>query len=149
WPALKLVIVGADPTPAVRRLGELPGVTVTGSVPDVRPFLRGAALMVAPLNIARGTQNKILEAMALGVPVVSSKIAAGGVDASAPEHLLVAEDAPGYAAAIRRVLDDPAERDRLAVAGRTRMRTHHAWDSSMRRLDGIIKRCLSNYRGGA
>ena len=71
----------------------LPGVTVTGSVPDVRPYLRRAALMVAPLNIARGTQNKILEAMAMGVPVVTSRVAAGGVDASAPEHFLVGVDA--------------------------------------------------------
>ncbi|HQX61771.1 MAG TPA: TIGR03087 family PEP-CTERM/XrtA system glycosyltransferase, partial [Burkholderiaceae bacterium] len=63
-PAMKLLIVGADPSPAMRELGQLPGVTVTGSVPDVRPHIRGSALMVAPLNIARGTQNKILEAMA-------------------------------------------------------------------------------------
>src|SRR4029453_5458921 len=62
-PGLKLLIVGADPSPAVLRLGTLRGVTVTGSVADVRPYLRRAALMVAPLNIARGTQNKILEAM--------------------------------------------------------------------------------------
>ena len=68
-PALKLLIVGADPSPAVLQLGRTsPNVTVTGSVPDVRPYLRKSALMVAPLNIARGTQNKILEAMALGRP---------------------------------------------------------------------------------
>ena len=58
-PALRLLIVGADPTAAVLRLGDLPGVTVTGSVPDVRPYVRQSAVMVAPLNIARGTQNKI------------------------------------------------------------------------------------------
>ena len=77
-PNVKLLIVGADPSPAVRRLGEQPGVTVTGSVPDVRPYVRASAAMVAPLNIARGTQNKILEAMAMGVPVVTSAAAAGG-----------------------------------------------------------------------
>src|SRR5215472_2130393 len=69
-PALKLLIVGADPSPAVRNLQSLPGVTVTGSVPDVRPYLWRSALMVAPLAITRGTQNKILESMAAGVPVV-------------------------------------------------------------------------------
>ena len=68
------MIVGADPSPKVRQLGAIPGVTVTGSVPDVRPYVRRSALMVAPLNIARGTQNKILEAMALGVPVVTSAV---------------------------------------------------------------------------
>ena len=64
-------------------------MTVTGSVPDVRPYVRRSALMVAPLNIARGTQNKILEAMAMGVPVVTSRVAAGGVDAVDGEHFLV------------------------------------------------------------
>ncbi|HEX6136687.1 MAG TPA: TIGR03087 family PEP-CTERM/XrtA system glycosyltransferase, partial [Casimicrobiaceae bacterium] len=143
-PATKLAIVGADPSPAVRRLGEIPGVTVTGSVPDVRPFVRGAALMVAPLNIARGTQNKILEAMAMGVPVVTSRVAAGGVDAQGGEHFLVASTPAEYAAAIERIAGDPAERARLAAAGRARMLSHHAWERSMRRLDAIIERCIAN-----
>ena len=97
---LKLLIVGADPSPAVRKLGELPGVTVTGSVPDVRSYLHRSALMVAPLNIARGTQNKILEAMSAGVPVVTSAIAAGGVDALDREHFLVGSSPQEYAAAM-------------------------------------------------
>lgn len=142
-PSLKLYIVGADPTPAVRRLGALPGVTVTGSVPDVRPYLHRSALMVAPLNIARGTQNKILEAMAAGVPVVVSTTAAGGVDAVAGEHLLVADTPEQYTRAILRLLENPAERQRLAHAGRERMLSHHAWESSMRRLDLIIERCVA------
>jgi sugar transferase (PEP-CTERM/EpsH1 system associated) len=145
-PATTLAIVGADPSPAMRELGKLPGVTVTGSVPDVRPYLHEAALMVAPLNIARGTQNKILEGMAAGVPVIASRVAAGGVDASAPEHLLTATTPDEYVAAILRVLDDPAERTRLARAGRGRMLSHHAWAQSMRRLDGIVEHCLAQSR---
>jgi hypothetical protein len=144
-PAMKLLIVGADPTPAMRQLGDLPGVTVTGSVPDVRPFIRKSALMVAPLNIARGTQNKILEAMAMGVPVVTSAIAAGGVDAQSEEHFLVADTPQDYARAILRIVDDPQERNRLASAGRQRMLTNHAWTGSMQRLDGIIERAISNF----
>jgi sugar transferase (PEP-CTERM/EpsH1 system associated) len=144
-PNIKLTIVGADPSPGVRKLGELPGVTVTGSVPDVRPYVRASAAMVAPLNIARGTQNKILEAMAMGVPVVTSGAAAGGVDAQNVEHFLVADTPSGYADAILRILDDPAERRRLAVAGRERMLTNHAWPNSMRRLDGIVERCIDGY----
>ena len=142
-PTLKLLIVGADPSPRMRRLGDIDGVTVTGSVPDVRPYLARSALMAAPLAIARGTQNKILEAMAAGVPVVTSHVAAGGVDASAPEHFLAASTPDEYAAAILRILDDPAERRRLSKAGRARMLSHHAWDKSMQRLDGIIERCLA------
>jgi len=146
-PSLKLLIVGAEPSPAVRKLGELPGVTVTASVPDVRPYLARSALMVAPLNIARGTQNKILEAMAAGVPVVASSVAAGGVDALEWEHFLVASAPGDYAQAILHVLDNPLERRRLAAAGRARMLSHHAWPSSMRRLDGIIERCLAARTG--
>ncbi|MCB1932291.1 MAG: TIGR03087 family PEP-CTERM/XrtA system glycosyltransferase [Candidatus Accumulibacter sp.] len=142
---LKLLIVGADPSPEMRRLGELPGVTVTGSVPDVRPFVRKSALMVAPLNIARGTQNKILEAMAMGVPVVTSRVAAGGVDAESVTHFLVADTPEEYSEAILRVLDDPAERQRLAIAGRQRMLSNHAWPHSMERLDQIIDRCITNF----
>ncbi len=152
WPLLKrarpdmnLLIVGADPSPAMRKLGELPGVTVTGSVPDVRPFIRKSALMVAPLNIARGTQNKILEAMAMGVPVVTSTIAAGGVDAESETHFLVADTPPAYAQAIMRIIDSPAERNRLAMAGRQRMLSHHAWPRSMERMDGIIDRGIKNF----
>jgi hypothetical protein len=148
-PKVRLFVVGADPSSAVRKLGELPGVTVTGSVPDVRPYLQRSALMVAPLNIARGTQNKILEAMASGVPVVVSRIAAGGVDAVAGEHFAVASTPGEQAQAILHILDDPAERRRLAVAGRERMLSHHAWDRSMQRLDRIIERCLGSWRKGS
>ena len=141
-PQIKLMIVGADPSAAVRKLGELPGVIVTGSVPDVRPYLHQSALMIAPLNIARGTQNKILEAMAAGVPTVVSGVAAGGVDAVAGEHFLVADTPAQYTQAILRILDDPAERLRLAQSARERILTNHAWPSSMRRLDKIIEQCM-------
>ena len=138
-PALKLLIVGADPSPAMRALGDLPGVTVTGSVPDVRPYIRSSALMVAPLAIARGTQNKILEAMAMGVPVVTSAAAAGGVDAEAEHHFLVADSAQEIVHAVLRVVESPSERGRLGGAGRARMLSHHAWPRSMQRLDVIIE----------
>ena len=141
-PALKLLIVGADPSPAMQALGQRPGVTVTGSVPDVRPFVRGSALMVAPLAIARGTQNKILEAMAMGVPVVTSRVAAGGVDAEAERHLLVADTPQEIADAVLLVTSDAAERHRLAVAGRDRVRSHHDWSRSMQRLDTLIAGCI-------
>ena len=152
WPLLKarearmkLLIVGADPSPEMRALGQLPGVTVTGSVPDVRPYIRGSALMVAPLAIARGTQNKILEAMAMGVPVVTSRVAAGGVDADPQTHLLVADSAAQITQAILRITENAAERERLAHAGRSRMLSHHAWPRSMQRLDALIARCRESF----
>ncbi|MEO8922439.1 MAG: TIGR03087 family PEP-CTERM/XrtA system glycosyltransferase, partial [Caldimonas sp.] len=148
-PALKLMIVGADPATAIRKLGERPGVTVTGSVVDVRPLVRRSVVMVAPLAIARGTQNKILEAMALGVPVITSRIAAGGVDAEPGEHLLTADTASEQVEAILRLIDSPDERRRLALAGRQRVLSHHAWSQSMRRLDGIVERCVDRFKQGA
>ncbi|MGL4409644.1 TIGR03087 family PEP-CTERM/XrtA system glycosyltransferase [Zoogloea sp.] len=144
-PALKLLIVGADPSPAVRKLAELDGVTVTGSVPDVRPYVRSSALMVAPLNIARGTQNKILEAMAMGVPVVTSSVAAGGVDAESEKHFLVADTPEDYARQVLRICSSAAERQRLAESGRARMLSNHAWPRSMERLDAIIARCIQQF----
>ena len=145
-PNVKLLIVGADPPPSVRKLADLPGVTVTGPVSDVRPFLLRSALMVAPLNIARGTQNKILEAMASGVPVVAGHAAAEGVDAVPGDHFAVASSPDEHAQMILRILGDPAERRRLALAGRERMLSHHAWERSMLRLDRIIDRCLATWR---
>lgn len=145
-PAAKLLIVGADPIPSIRALGAIDGVTVTGSVPDVRPYLRRSAAMVAPLHIARGTQNKILEAMAMGVPVVTSSKAAGGVDALAGDHFLVGDTPAEVAAACLRIMADADERRRLSESGRARMLSHHAWDRSMRRLDGIVDACLDRFR---
>ena len=145
-PQMKLLIVGADPSPAMLALGQRPGVTVTGSVPEVQPYIRGSALMVAPLAIARGTQNKILEAMAMGVPVVTSSVAAGGVDAEPENHLLVADTPQQIAAAVLRITQNPAQRQHFAKSGRERMLSHHAWPRSMQRLDGIIERCLRGYR---
>jgi polysaccharide biosynthesis protein PslH len=144
-PALRLQIVGADPSPEIRKLGELPGVTVTGTVPDVRPYVTQAALTVAPLRIARGTQNKILEAMAMGTPVVCSSVAAGGVDAVPGEHIVTADIREDMCNAILHILDNPAERARLAQAGRARVLSNHAWPSSMKRLDAIIERCVSGF----
>lgn len=144
-PNMKLVIVGADPPREVLALAELPGVTVTGSVDDVRPYVRSSALMIAPLAIARGTQNKILEAMAMGVPVVTSSVAASGVDADAQAHFLVEDSTADTVAAVLRIIESPSERARLASAGRSRMLTHHDWTRSMHRMDVLVEACLKKY----
>ncbi len=137
-PGTRFEIVGADPSPEIRALGQLPGVTVTGSVPDVRPYVTRAALTIAPLEIARGTQNKILESMAMGVPVVCSRQAAGGVDAVPGEHLLVHDTPAELVEAIVRILGSRELRRQLADAGRARVLSNHSWPSSMQRLDALI-----------
>jgi len=137
-PGTRFEIVGADPSREIRELGQLPGVTVTGSVPDVRPYVTRAALTIAPLQIARGTQNKILESMAMGVPVVCSRQASGGVDAVPGEHLLACDSREQLVDAIVQILGSRELRERLSVAGRSRVLANHSWPSSMRRLDALI-----------
>lgn len=141
-PATRFAIVGADPPPSIRELARRPGVTVTGSVPDVRQYVSRAALTIAPLKIARGTQNKVLESMAMGVPVVCSPAVSKGVDAVPGEHLLCASGRDELVQAIERVLDSPAVRDRLARAGRERVSARHSWSGSMARLDALIAASL-------
>jgi len=142
FPGLSFQVVGANPSARIKRLGSLPGVTVTGSVPDVRPYVHASALTIAPLVIARGTQNKILESMALGVPVVSSVEAAKGVDARPGADIAVASTPSEYREAIGRILSDREERERLSAAGRQRVVQKHSWDASMALLDGLIERCM-------
>ena len=138
-PEVRLTLVGAKPSKAIQDLGQRPGITVTGTVPDVRPFVTGSAVSIAPLNIARGTQNKILEALAMGVPVVTSDTAASGVDVVPGEHLLSAAGPEAFAEAVLRLLADPEERRRFGAAGRARMESHHKWSVSMQRLDTILE----------
>ena len=145
-PGVTLTIVGAAPRRAVRRLAEIPGVTVTGTVEDVRPFVQASALTVAPLKIARGTQNKVLESMAMGVPVVASTLAAGGVDAVPGEHLLAAADTRGLVEAIVGLLGDPARRQDFARAARARVEARHNWPASMARFDALIERTCGRAR---
>jgi sugar transferase (PEP-CTERM/EpsH1 system associated) len=137
-PGATLTIVGAAPPTRIRDLARRPGVVVTGSVPDVRPYVRRAAVTVAPLRIARGTQNKILEALAMGVPTVASVTAAGGVDAEPGRDFLTASTPAEHASAVIRLLENPDERHRFAVAGRVRMESHHDWSRSMQILDRLI-----------
>lgn len=145
-PNARLLIVGADPSPAVVKLGQQPGVTVTGSVPDVREFVRRSAIMAAPLAIARGTQNKILEAMAMGVPVITSTIAANGVDAVKNEHFLVADSAEDCAQSILKVMQDSGYRRQLATAGMGRVKSHHDWSSAMTRFSRILQQSVLNFQ---
>lgn len=140
-PKAKLLIVGAEPSPAIRKLGALPGVEVTGSVPDVRPYVLRSAAMIAPLSIARGTQNKILEAMALGVPVITSTVAVKGVDAEPEKHVLVGDSPAELTQASLRLMNSRAERARLAEAGRARVLSHHNWAASLERLERLVERC--------
>ena len=132
----RFAIVGANPGPAVQALTSLPGVQVTGRVADVRPWLAHAAVAVAPLRIARGIQNKVLEAMAMGRPVVASPQAFEGVAATPGRDLLVAEGATAMAEAIGAV--HGGAHPGLAAAARAAMENSYAWAASLRRLDDLL-----------
>lgn len=137
-PNVEFRIIGSNPSPAVQRLGDVPGVVVTGHVPDVRPFLKDAVVSVAPLRMARGTQNKILESMAMGLPVVTTPDAAKGIQAIPGEHILVAADPDSFAGQVVEVLRNPELRLRFANDGRERVNSAHVWSRSMEVLDNIF-----------
>jgi sugar transferase (PEP-CTERM/EpsH1 system associated) len=135
---VQFYIVGMDPTAAVRRLADGDHIVVTGRVEDVRPYFDSAAVAVAPLRVARGLQNKVLEAMAMRVPVVASPAAFAGIHAVAGRDLLVAADPNEFSRAILTLLRDPVARERFAAAGRTCVETNHNWSRLLERLEGLV-----------
>jgi sugar transferase (PEP-CTERM/EpsH1 system associated) len=137
-PSAELRIIGSNPSRAIRKLASIPGVTVTGHVPDVRTYLEDAALGVVPLRLARGTQNKILELMAAGIPVVTTATAAKGIQAVAGRDLLVADQPAQFAQQVLDVLEQPELRSRLAAAGARQVAAAHAWEPSMARFEEIL-----------
>jgi sugar transferase (PEP-CTERM/EpsH1 system associated) len=138
-PNAELRIVGSNPTNAVRRLATIPGITVTGHVVDVRPYLANATLAVAPLRLARGTQNKILESMAMGIPVVATAEAAKGITATPGKHLLVAHDGDTFASQVINLMQNEELRRNLSHAGRKKISRTHTWSYSMSILEEILK----------
>lgn len=137
-PDVQLCVVGMDPTPAVRRLADEDRVVVTGRVDDVRPYFDSAAVAVAPLRVARGLQNKVLEAMAMRVPVVASPAAFEGISAVAGRDLLVAAGPKAFSRAVVTLLRDPDARERYAAAGRTCVETNHNWSRLLQRLEDLV-----------
>uniref|UniRef100_I2Q331 Sugar transferase, PEP-CTERM/EpsH1 system associated n=1 Tax=Desulfovibrio sp. U5L TaxID=596152 RepID=I2Q331_9BACT len=133
-------IVGSNPAPRVRALAGLPGVGVTGAVPDVRPFVAEAAVSVAPMRIARGVQNKVLEAMAMGKAVVATEQAFEGIEAVAGEDLCVVPDEPeAFAAAVAGLLADPAGAAAMGRRARRRMERHYAWAARLKTLEELLR----------
>ena len=140
-PNARLLIVGRDPTPAVQALAELPGVTVTGFVEDVRPYLEEASVFAAPLRFGAGIQNKLLEAMAMQVPSVVSALAADGLrNASGDLPPVVIEDEPAaFTAALVQALDRAAADDTPDAAARDYVARNFDWGRSGGDLASILE----------
>jgi polysaccharide biosynthesis protein PslH len=137
-PGARLRLVGHRPSAAVRRLSRLPGVEVTGSVPDVMPHLASATVFVAPLRIGGGFPNKVAEALAAGVPAVATPAGNGGVRGLVPgDHLLVAETAEEFVRRTLALLEDAGLRGRLRESGRRFMWANYRWDNIGAQLERI------------
>ena len=138
WPHLRFYIVGRSPTPEVQALAS-EGVVVTGTVDDVRPYLRHAALVVAPLRLARGIQNKVLEAMAMGRPVVASRECAEPVDAVEARDFMTAGTVEEYHRQIETLLLSPERAAAMGHAARQRVVERYSWKAHLARIDRFLE----------
>lgn len=138
----RVTLAGSRPDPAVQRLAQTPGVSVTGYVADIRPYVQGAAVCAIPLRVARGVQNKVLEAMAMGVPVVASPAAAEGIAATPDESIAVApvdDDGEAFAAAIVQLIDDTVKASAMARAARAVVLEGYGWQPQADALYALLR----------
>lgn len=135
-PSARFAIVGRNPTDAVKSLAKQPGVIVTGEVADVRGWLAAAAVVVAPLKLARGVQNKVLEAMAMARPVVASDPAAEGIDHA--DTIRTGGTVGEIAEEVNRLIADPAKAMALGAAAREQVIARYSWDARLAVLDEIL-----------
>jgi sugar transferase (PEP-CTERM/EpsH1 system associated) len=147
-PDVRLRIVGSAPVPEIRALARDPSITVTGEVADLREAVRGATVSVCPITVKAGIQNKVLEAMAMGVPVVATSEGSAGLLAQPGEDLLVATTAAEFADQVCRLLADEALRQRLSAAGRRYVQTNHRWEAAAERFEELYQDAIER-RGSA
>lgn len=139
-PAATLKIVGRNPSDKLRRIASTRSVDVTGTVDDVRPHVREAAVYIVPLRVGSGTRLKIFEAMAMGKAVVSTALGAEGLPITDGENILLADSPEGFARTVIRLLRDPAERGRLGEAARQLVTLNYSWASASRSFDEMLSR---------
>ncbi len=141
-PSATLRIVGRSPTRRVRRLNHIPGVRVVGEVDDVTAELRGFDLSIAPMRIARGLQNKVLEAMAAAKPVVLTCAAADGIKADHNREFFIADTPVAISANVSWLLNDETARSRMGQAARSFVAANHRWEGILRRFELIVTRAV-------
>jgi sugar transferase (PEP-CTERM/EpsH1 system associated) len=145
WPHVRarvrdaqLMIVGRNPPADIVRLAKLPGVTVTGEVPEVRRYLASSRVVIAPLRIARGMPNKVLEAMAMQRPVVATSTVADCLDIEPGRHVLIADEPLAFASQVVRLLESDGLCDRVAESGYRHAAGRHSWTDTMRQYEQLL-----------
>jgi sugar transferase (PEP-CTERM/EpsH1 system associated) len=146
-PDIECTFVGRDPPSDIRALARVPGVHITGTVDDVRPYVERAAVYVVPLRIGGGSRLKILEAMAMGRPVVSTTIGAEGIDVTHGLHVLLADNPGGFADSVLQFLNDKALCGRIAAEGRRIVEQSYGWGALADRYGSFIRTVVGNETG--
>ncbi|MGI4886744.1 MAG: glycosyltransferase [Janthinobacterium lividum] len=137
-PGARLLVAGTTPAARVRALAQRPGVAVSGWLPDIRSAYAQARVFVAPMRVGTGLQNKLLEAMAMRLPCVTTPLANNALRGTPGQHLLVAADAEGLAAAVGQLLADPAAADQLGARGHTFVQQHYDWAATTAGLENLL-----------
>lgn len=135
----ELFIIGSNPSPRILSLADIPGVRVTGFVPDIRPFMASGSVYVVPLRLGVGIRGKILEAWGMALPVVATSVACAGLRYRDGENLMVADTAEDFAARVAALLKDPARRERMGREGRKVAEQFYGWDAVASQLDGLYQ----------
>lgn len=138
-PRAHVAIVGYLPTPRIRALADHDGIDVTGAVDDVAPWLAGSAVYVCPMETGTGIKNKLLEAMAAGVPCVATPLALQGLNVRHGEHLLIADTDEGLADAAVRLMDDRALARRLSASAASYVRESHTWSAVAAAFERVLE----------
>jgi sugar transferase (PEP-CTERM/EpsH1 system associated) len=138
FPEVQFIIAGSNPHPLVRQLEEIENVIVTGFVEDIRPYYQRADLCVVPLRIARGIQNKVLEAMSMAKPVVATPVALDGICAEPEIHFIMADDADAFMSEVIELLHDPVRAKGIGIAARAFVKKEFAWDACLKKLEELL-----------
>jgi len=147
-PNAALTIVGSSPSRQVQRCGSIPGVTVTGYVPDIRPYVREARVAVCPITVGAGIQTKVIEAMAMAKPVVATSKACQALSARNGEHLLIADEPKAFADAVIKILRDDKLARTLGQSARRYVEKNHNWDEETSQLEKTYYKAINSTSAG-
>lgn len=145
-PAARFLIVGREPTDKIRELTQNDSIIVTGFVDDVRPYVWKSKVFVVPIRFGGGTRLKILEAMAMGIPVVSTTIGCEGIEVEDGKNIIICDDPAEFAQAVISLMDDGSKRERLGRAGRKLVEEKYGWPNIAAKLEQAYHQCVEDFK---